>query len=342
MNPLRYPEKKHLTKYDLSLEFFDELGLKVIDVVPLRKVFILKTESGNKILKLIELKNERIEFIETCIKIVSKNYKNIIKFTTFSDGKSYKGWKGNVYVLMDLLEGREVAFSNIIEYRMCGEALAKMHLASKEGLNEVEVSNLLDDSLSVKFQNDLNNIHDIKDLVSKFKYLNEFDELFIQNVDRAIDEMERAKELIDFGSYNLYRSDRNNISVCHNDLASHNFLIKDEEIYLIDFDYCSIDLRVMDVADIVLKGIKNAAFDFEKAIEVLDTYSSVYKLNSQDYKIIYILLLYPRDFYSIVKAYYFKEKEWEYEVFIDRLKNKIIKDDFRKDFLEYYKHYLSL
>ena len=38
---VRYPEKKYLSTYDLSLDFFDELGLEVLDVTPLRKVFIL-------------------------------------------------------------------------------------------------------------------------------------------------------------------------------------------------------------------------------------------------------------------------------------------------------------
>ena len=50
MTKLRYPEKKYLSKYDLSQEFFENLNIKVLDVIPLRKVFILKTETGKKIL----------------------------------------------------------------------------------------------------------------------------------------------------------------------------------------------------------------------------------------------------------------------------------------------------
>ena len=59
-----------------------------------------------------------------------------------------------------------------------------------------------------------------------------------------------------------YREDGKNIVVCHNDLAEHNFLFSNNEMYLIDFDYCSIDLRIMDLADLLLNGIKNVAFDF--------------------------------------------------------------------------------
>ena len=38
MTKLRYPEKKYLSKYDLSQEFFENLNIKVLDVIPLRKV----------------------------------------------------------------------------------------------------------------------------------------------------------------------------------------------------------------------------------------------------------------------------------------------------------------
>ncbi len=40
-------------------------------------------------------------------------------------------------------------------------------------------------------------------------------------------------------------------------------------MYLLDFDYCSIDLKVIDLADLILKGIKMWLFNFEKAIDVI-------------------------------------------------------------------------
>ena len=48
-------------------------------------------------------------------------------------------------------------------------------------------------------------------------------------------------------------------------------------------------------------------------------------------------MLFPREFYSMVKNYYHKEKEWEEEVFLNRFRNKISNDIFRRKFLEEYK-----
>ena len=71
-------EKEYLTSYDLSADFFRELGVNVIDIVPLRKVFVLKTTEGNKILKKMNCDVDRINFINWCIN--SQDNKNIIKF----------------------------------------------------------------------------------------------------------------------------------------------------------------------------------------------------------------------------------------------------------------------
>ena len=54
MNKFRYIDKKILCSYDLSEEFFKELGVEVYDIIPLRKVFVIFTDKGKKILKKIK------------------------------------------------------------------------------------------------------------------------------------------------------------------------------------------------------------------------------------------------------------------------------------------------
>lgn len=343
MNKLRYPEKSFLSSYDLSREFFEKLGLEIIDIIPLRKVFILQTESGKMVLKKIDYSSERLNFINTCLENIHEKLPNVMTFKKFDNNSIYIDWQDSSYILMDLLPGREVAFTNPLEYEMCGKLLAKMHLASNECLDNIlnkigkSEKQALDDSLVIKFDNSLSDMKDIKHWLSSYKYFNEFDSIFIKQIDKYIEEIEKAKELLSFSGYSSYREDMNNISVCHNDLAEHNFLISDEELYLIDFDYCSIDLRVVDLADLILKGIKNAGFDIDKALSVIDAYDSICPLDREEYKFLYILLLFPRDIYSISKSYYHKEKNWEEDVFINRLKMKLANEEFRREFLKEYK-----
>jgi len=339
MNSLRYPEKKHLLEYDLSLDFFNEIGLNVIDVLPLRKVFILQTTEGKKILKLVETEEERIEFINMCINSIYTRCEKVTHFKVFDNGKCYVEWKGSKYIVMDLIEGRELTFTNPIEYKGAANLLGRVHLAGMEVLKKkakegVKLKSWMDKSLIIKFEESITDLIKIKNWVNKYKYKNDFDKMFIESVGSAILEMKESKELLEKSEYDTERNEEGNIVICHNDLAEHNFIIHDEEINLIDFDYLSIDLRVMDVSDLILKGIKNVAFDLEKGMDIIKEYNRVYPLNKEDYKYIYYLLLFPRDYYSIVKNYYHKEKLWNEEVYINRLRNKINNDKFRREFLK--------
>ncbi|MBE6050906.1 MAG: CotS family spore coat protein [Clostridium sp.] len=337
MSKTKYPEKKYLSTYELSLNFFNELGIKVNDIIPLRKVFILKTTDGNKILKKVDYDIDRIEFVNECVDNLGKYFKNIILLNKFKDGNNFKEWRDSFYVVMDLIPGREASFTNPVEIKMCAELLANMHKASKKVIKEKRLESKLDRSIEDKFKESLQDMNKIKELIDRFKYKNNFDLLFSENIDLCIDCIKESLKLISLSKYDEYRSNIDNIAICHNDLAEHNFLYSNNEMHLIDFDYCSVDYRVMDIADIILKGIKNVAFEPAKAIDLIKAYDNIYPLKQEDYKMIYILLLFPRDICTLGKSYYFKQKDWEEEVFINRLKNKLQNEEFRKEFLYEYK-----
>lgn len=336
---VRYPEKKYLLKYDLDIELFKLLELEVNDITPLRKVFILSTTEGKKILKRMEYSKEKIEHINWCLNAL--NCDNVCKLKTYSDGSVFKEWNNEYYIIMDCIEGRELNYANPIEYIGAVNVLANIHnLSNKAVVDSISrngFDKVVDKDLLSKYNCYIKDIEEINKWVSKYKYLNEFDSLFVENVDIYISEMIEAKELLQTSNYLKVRREYDKLSICHNDLAEHNFLINKDKISLIDFDYATVDLRIIDLGDILLKGIKNAAFDIEKGVNIINEYNKVNALSEDEYKLLYTIMLFPREFYSMVKNYYHKEKEWEEEVFLNRFRNKISNDIFRRKFLEEYK-----
>ena len=53
MLDVRYKDKAYLSKYDLDVNLFSKFNLLVYDVIPVRKVFILDTNKGDKVLKKV-------------------------------------------------------------------------------------------------------------------------------------------------------------------------------------------------------------------------------------------------------------------------------------------------
>ena len=339
-NKPKYSERDYLCKYDLSLKFFKELELDIIDIYPLRKVFMLNTNEGNKILKKVNYDAERVEFISECLNFVKADYPNIITYKKFKDGLYYKKWKDELYVIMDILEGREASFSNPVEIDLCGENVALLHKASyglREYLNNKYGKDFLDNSLKEKVKQAYDNLVEIKGRVREYKYKNEFDKIFMDNIDKYLDDILNVQEKLENSKYEDLRNDGKTIVLCHNDLVYHNFLTYKQSISIIDFDYMSIDLRCMDIADFILKCVKNSVFDIDKMIKAFKGYEKVSTISEEEKEVIYIILSFPRDFYSIVKDYYYKQKSWEYDVFLNRLKSKMAGEEYRYDFLKSYK-----
>ncbi|MBC5630192.1 CotS family spore coat protein [Clostridium sp. NSJ-6] len=332
----RYVDKGILCEYEFKEEFIDLLGIKITDVIPLRKVFVLFTDKGKKVLKITDSSKERIDFIDKALKIIEKKYPRVLKYTRNIDDEIITLWKDKQYVLLDMVEGREAAFTNPVEVELCSKAIAEMHIASKnliEELSEEEIKNNSGKNLIKKMEDEYYTLIQLQKVVGKYKYKNEFDDLFLKNVDNAKRDLLKTIEEIKNSKYDSMIKNRGNIVLCHNDLAHHNFIIDGDKVNIIDFDYCSIDTRILDIYGYTMKVIKNLAYNEEIIELIIKSYNEVSKLEDEEIEMLRKLINYPRDFISISTDYYFKQKMWDEEVFLSRLKNKLEIDKFRMDIL---------
>ncbi len=336
MNKFRYIDKKVLCSYDLSEEFFEKLGVNVYDIIPLRKVFVLFTDKGKKILKSTNSTNERIKFISNALDIIRETDQCVLQYCNNSQGEKITRWRGTGYVLLDLIEGREANFTNPIEVEWCTKALANFHRASigiVDKLDSIEIEENKGKNLIYEQLNNLCIINEIERVVNKFNYKNEFDLLFLENVAKAKNDLNVSINLLTKSSYiDLYKGDNSKV-LCHLDLAHHNFIINDEIVNLIDFDYCNINLKIIDLYNFMSKVIKNIAYDKEMLDNILKTYNSINEISDEEIQVLYALLNYPRDFVDITIDYYLKQKSWDEEVFISRFKDKIENNIFKSELL---------
>ncbi|NFL83678.1 CotS family spore coat protein, partial [Clostridium botulinum] len=74
MNRIRYAERNSLCDYDLSFEFFNELGININDISPVRNVFIIYTDDGNKILKKVDCNEKKLTLINESLNYIKDKY----------------------------------------------------------------------------------------------------------------------------------------------------------------------------------------------------------------------------------------------------------------------------
>ncbi len=147
MLDVRYKDKAYLSKYDLDVNLFSEFDLVVNDVIPVRKVFILNTDKGDKVLKKVSYSIEQLEFINYGIEYIkNNNFNRIIEFEKTKNKLIYVPWKDDIYCIMNLVEGRECEYSNPVDIMLTSRALAELHRASEgliyeEGFKKLLVKN---------------------------------------------------------------------------------------------------------------------------------------------------------------------------------------------------------
>lgn len=327
MSKARYSEERYLCRYDLDMKLFENLGLNIEDLRPSRNVFLLDTKEGKKILKIINYDDKRLEFIVNSTEYLSKNYEGVLKINTLPNGENKLKWKDKDYILLDYFEGTEFNIANPIELDIITEAVAKLHNAGygiKKNLNEEMIKNNSElFSLTNHFINSKKDLEEIKERVLRYKYKNEFDEIFLKEVDYHINDIEFCINEIENSNYNELCKDDEKITLCHNDLAYHNILFNEDKVSFIDFDYCNINLRVVDLCNFMIKSIKKFGFSLEMCDSIIKKYDSINNLSIDEKKFIYIYLRFPNDFYTIVTQYYYKLKDWKYESFLNKFTKKI-------------------
>ena len=87
----------------------------------------------------------------------------------------------------------------------------------------------------------------------------------------------------------------------------------------------------MIFAILLIKAVKNFAFDLDKAKGIVEDYSTINPLIEENWRS-KSLLSFPEDFYSISKDYYARRKEWEEETFLYRLMRKLEYKEDRDEF----------
>lgn len=330
---LRYTDRSMLCNYPLNTEFFDKYGLEVYEAHPIRSVFLLNTDKGFKILKLIDYTKEELSYINEAIDYVKDGYSNIISFYKTLEGNSFEVYNDNLYSIFDVVEGRECEYSNPIDIEIASKGLAKFHKASNEFKTSLTEKIYLGQAIE-KFKSRVQSLEDFKNIAISYKNKMGFDKLFLKNVDDFIKQGKLSIELLEKSPYLTLCADYNNAYLCHHDLAHHNMLICEEEVWFIDFDYSIVDLRVHDICNFMNKTIKNYAFDMDKAKLLIDSYNSENPLKVEEIEVLKALITFPHDFYSIVSDYYTRNKSWDYSVFYDRLQKKLEFKEERIEFLE--------
>ena len=179
--------------------------------------------------------------------------------------------------------------------------------------------------------------------VRKKNQKSEFDLIYLKSMEFFKEMGKKALTTLNESDYyNLCAIAEQEKSFCHHDYTYHNIILNDnEDVYVIDFDFCKREVRTFDISNFMIKVLKRVDWDINFAKAIIETYNSVSPLSNEEYKVLFAYLQFPQRYWRLANRYYYNEVNWGQNTFYNKLQAIV---DERENYLklldEYEKEYL--
>ena len=329
-----------MNKENLKESIESNYDIKVLAIEKVKNSYRLETENTNYAIKIIKYDFPHFYFILSAIEHLQKReFHKIPQILNNKDGTKYIKLENSYAYLTEWIPSRVSNYDNPIELSKVAEKLGELHTRST-GFN---INNNMRPRIGWYswinvFNTRCNEILDFKNRINQKAYKSKFDCIYLNNIEA---EIERGKKAIDNLKKHKYieimDKEVMKMGFCHHDYAHHNILVDDKnELNIIDFDYCILDLHLHDLASLLIRAMKGAKWSKDKADLIIKNYCKSNGLYEDEFKLIGDFIKFPQTFWQIGIQYYWEQQPWGEDFFEEKI-NKYLEDvEYREEFLESY------
>lgn len=306
-----------------EFEIERQFDIKIEKLKASKGVYYLKTDKGERCLKKINYGPQKLLFVYGAKEHLIKNgFRNLDKYYLNTENEPYALVNEDLYTLSEWLEGRECDFHNIDEVKLAAKTLAKMHEASK-GYDPPENSKLKSDlgRWPHLMEKRIKSFDKMRDMVRKKNIKSEFDITYIQSVEFYKEIGKKALEILNESSYyELCAIAEVEKGFCHHDYTYHNIILNpNNDVYVIDFDYCKREVRTFDISNFIVKVLKRVDWNIDYAKAIIESYNSVAEISKEEYRVLMAFLEFPQRYWRLANRYYYNEVNWAQNTFAGKL-----------------------
>jgi CotS family spore coat protein len=324
-----------------EFEIERQFDIKIETLRPNKGIYYLKSNKGEKCLKRINYGAQKLLFVYGAKEHLIKNgFDKVDRYELNIDGDPFALVNEDLYTLSQWIPGRECDFHNLDEVKIAAKTLALLHEATK-GYDPPENSKLKSDlgRWPHLMEKRMKSLDKMRDMTRKKSQKSDFDLNYIKSMEFYKELSKRAHNVMHTSSYlDLCEIAENDKSFCHHDFTYHNIILGDDnEVYVIDFDYCKREIRAYDIANFMIKVLKRVDWNIEYAKAILESYSAVGNLKDEEYRVIFGFLLFPQRYWRLANRYYYNEVNWGQNTFNNKLEGIINEKEIYLKFIDEFK-----
>ncbi|CDF57221.1 CotS family spore coat protein [Thermobrachium celere] len=309
-------------------------GFNVESYEKIKNIYKLITDRGIYCLKVSKYDLKQYNFIISAMNyLIDKGYEHILPIYKTIEGENYLAIDDGYAYLTDFIDAKEVDFKDLTELKMCIEAIAKLHLASRGFKYEIRIRDYYGRWIE-KFKKRSSELLYFRAICESKDEKSEFDSIFLKYFD--LHYRQSLKCLKDFETSNYFKimeSHKRLHEICHHDTANHNFLITHENIVLIDYDYVIMDTHLHDLASLLIRNLRYGNWDIKLFNFILNEYSRYIPITLEEIYLIFCFMEFPQDYWQVGLQYYVEKQPWTEENFLKRLNRVVLDAEGRFKFL---------
>ncbi|EJP6473499.1 CotS family spore coat protein [Clostridium sp. FAM 1755] len=328
-----------------EFEIERQFNIKIEKLKPHRGVYHLKTNEGDRCLKKINYGVQKLLFVSGAKEHLMKNGFNYVDnyFLNLNE-EPYALVNEDIYTLSEWIEGRECNFRDKEDLILAARALAYLHIASK-GYEPPENSKLKTDlgRWPNLMKKRVRSLDKMREMIRKNNNKTDFDLNYIKNIEFYKDLGKRSMKVLEDSAYmEICKYTEEEKSFCHHDYTYHNIIIdKNNNINVIDFDYCKREIKTYDISNFMIKVLKRVDWNIEYAELILNSYTAINPLKEEEYRTLFAFLLFPQRFWRLSNRYYYNEVTWPSNTFNKKMEELISEQDKYINFIEEFKKIYS-
>lgn len=287
--------------------------------------------------KTVKYKFSHFKFILSAIlHLKNRKFDAVLDIIKTKDDQYFIKFLGKYAFLTKWIAARECNYQNTIELEKACIKLSELHRCSENFLIDYSMTPRIGwFSWINTFETRKNEILDFQNRINQKAYKSEFDNLFLSCVDEEVERAKRSIVGLKNSEYiDIMKNEVTKRGFCHHDYANHNVLIdSNNNINIIDFDYCILDTRLHDLASLMIRTMKNGEWGVDKGRKIIEVYSREYPVREEEIDVIKEFIRFPQSFWQIGLQKYWEQQSWKEEFFLKKLSKYVEDRKDREDFI---------
>lgn len=313
----------------------DSFEFTVKNIMPYKDYFIIQTGRERKVLKRSILRPERLLYVHDVKEYLHRQgFGNIDRYICTKEGFPFFLYNNTCYTVNDWIEGRESDFDNLKDIKRASRLLAQLHNASR---GYVPVQGCLPRNdlgkTPAHFEKRLLELKKLKKIALKGK--SRFDYQFQETVDYFIETGQQALGLLQGKEYaRTVEKSRSEGVICHHDYNHHNIIFGESNPWVLNFEYCSSELKVYDIANFLRRRMRKCNWNLQDAGIILDEYRKTSEISKDEFIVLKAMLEFPQKFWRVANKFYNSKRSWAEKSYLSKLQDVVAEIEPHRRFME--------